>query len=87
VVPFVDSEELVRSSGLPASAPVEVGNDHRLADPGPLVAVLGACERAAAAPTFSMPGHSPVKGKPPEPLARTPPFSKMGKCRRPATSA
>src|SRR5215218_10440776 len=30
VVPFADSEELVRNSGLPASALVEVGTDHRL---------------------------------------------------------
>ena len=28
------SEELVRNSGLPASALIEVGHDHRLADPG-----------------------------------------------------
>jgi hypothetical protein len=49
VVPFADSEELVRSSGLPASALVEVGNDHRLADPEPLEAMLRECERAAAA--------------------------------------
>jgi hypothetical protein len=33
VVPFADSEELVRNSGLPASALVEVADDHRLADP------------------------------------------------------
>jgi hypothetical protein len=46
VVPFADSEELVRSSGLPASALVEVGGDHRLADPEPLKAMLQACERA-----------------------------------------
>src|SRR5262249_11372891 len=36
VVPFADSEELVRNSGLPASALVEVGDDHRLADSEPL---------------------------------------------------
>jgi hypothetical protein len=36
VVPFADSEILVRNSGLPAAALVEVGNDHRLADPEPL---------------------------------------------------
>jgi hypothetical protein len=48
VVPFADSEELVRNSGLPATALVEVGNDHRLADPEPLAAMLRACERAAA---------------------------------------
>jgi alpha-beta hydrolase superfamily lysophospholipase len=32
VVPFADSEELVRNSGLPVTALVEVGDDHRLAD-------------------------------------------------------
>ncbi len=46
VVPFADSEELVRNGGLPASALAEVGNDHRLADPEPLEAMLRACERA-----------------------------------------
>jgi hypothetical protein len=44
VVPFADSEELVRTSGLAASALIEVGNDHRLADPEPLAAMLAACE-------------------------------------------
>jgi alpha-beta hydrolase superfamily lysophospholipase len=48
VVPFADSEELVHTSGLPASALVEVGSDHRLADSEPLRAMLEACERAAA---------------------------------------
>lgn len=46
VVPYADSEELVRNSGLPASALIEVGNDHRLADPEPLAAMLTACEAA-----------------------------------------
>jgi hypothetical protein len=46
VVPFPDSEELVRNSGLPASALVEVGDDHRLADPEPLRRMLEACEGA-----------------------------------------
>ena len=45
VVPFVYSEELVRNSGLPASALIEVGNDHRLAGSEPLAAMLMACER------------------------------------------
>src|SRR5438067_1280461 len=49
VVPFSDSEELVRNTGLPTSALVEVGSDHRLADREPLAAMLRACERAAAA--------------------------------------
>ena len=43
VVPFADSEELVRNSGLPAEALIEVGTDHRLADPEPLEAMLKAC--------------------------------------------
>jgi alpha-beta hydrolase superfamily lysophospholipase len=43
VVPFADSEELVRNSELPASALIEVGNDHRLAHPEPLDAMLRAC--------------------------------------------
>jgi len=47
VVPFVSSEELVRASGLPRSALIEVGADHRLADPESLKAMLSACERAA----------------------------------------
>jgi hypothetical protein len=44
VVPFSDSEELVRSSGLPAPAPIEVETDHRLADPESLPDMLKACE-------------------------------------------
>jgi hypothetical protein len=44
VVPFADSEELFKNSGLPVSALVEVGTDHRLADPEPLGAMLKACE-------------------------------------------
>ena len=48
VIPFADSEELVRNSGLPASALVEVGNDHRLADPVPLARMLEACSGPSA---------------------------------------
>jgi hypothetical protein len=44
VIPFADSEELVRKSGLPAMALIEVGTDHRLADPEPLAAMLKASE-------------------------------------------
>jgi hypothetical protein len=47
VVPFSDSEALVRNSGLPASVLIEVGNDHRLADPEPLKKMLEACEGVA----------------------------------------
>jgi hypothetical protein len=47
VVPFADSEELVKNGGLPRSALIVVGIDHRLADPEPLKAMLEACQRAA----------------------------------------
>jgi hypothetical protein len=45
VIPFADSEELVRNSGLSATALIEVGNDHRLADQESLGAMLRACEK------------------------------------------
>ncbi len=44
VVPFSDSVELLSKSGLPESALIEVGRDHRLADPEPLEALLRAVE-------------------------------------------
>ena len=44
VIPFADSQELIERSGLPATALIEVGSDHRLADPEPLAAMLKACE-------------------------------------------
>lgn len=43
-IPFADSEELARTSGCTL---VEVGTDHRLAEPEPLAAMLKACERVA----------------------------------------
>ena len=43
VIPFEDSEELVARSGLPSETVVQVGADHRLADPGSLQAMLAAC--------------------------------------------
>jgi hypothetical protein len=43
VVPFADSEELVSNSGLPAWTLIEIGNDHRLADPESLETMLEAC--------------------------------------------
>ena len=46
VIPFAESRELVRASGLPDSALIVVGNDHRLAEPEPLKEMLEACERA-----------------------------------------
>ncbi len=45
VIPFADSVELINSSGLPAEALIEVGEDHRLADEEPLKAMLAASER------------------------------------------
>ena len=41
VVPFADSEELVKNS---AATLIEVGSDHRLADPEPMAAMQRACE-------------------------------------------
>lgn len=46
VIPFADSQTLVKSSGLPHSALIEVGHDHRLADPDSLQAMLVACHKA-----------------------------------------
>jgi hypothetical protein len=45
VVPFADSEELVRNSRLPAGTLIEVGADHRLADPESQQMMLRSCER------------------------------------------
>jgi hypothetical protein len=50
VVPFAHSEELARSSG---AVLIEVGTDHRLADPEPLARMLEAC---SGAPTTLNPG-------------------------------
>jgi pimeloyl-ACP methyl ester carboxylesterase len=48
VVPFGDSEDLLGNSGLPATALIEVGTDHRLADPEPLAVMRRACEATDA---------------------------------------
>jgi hypothetical protein len=45
IVPFYDSEELLRNSGLPGDALIETGSDHRLADRMSLQAMLNACEQ------------------------------------------
>jgi len=45
VVPFEDSEEIVANSDIPPETLIEVGTDHRLADPEPLEAMLEACEQ------------------------------------------
>jgi alpha-beta hydrolase superfamily lysophospholipase len=46
VVPFADSLELAKRSGLPTSSLIAVGSDHRLAEPEPLAAMLAAVECA-----------------------------------------
>jgi hypothetical protein len=46
VIPFADSEELVRNSGLPSYTLMETGSDHRLADPESLEMMLEACRIA-----------------------------------------
>ena len=43
VIPIADSEELVKNSGLPSSALIEIGIDHRLADSEALEAMLRRC--------------------------------------------
>ena len=48
VIAFSDSEELVTRSGLPNETLIEVGNDHRLADPEPLAVMLWACNLLAS---------------------------------------
>ena len=45
VVPFSQGQELVRNNELPVAALIEIGTDHRLADPEPLEAMLEACGR------------------------------------------
>jgi hypothetical protein len=50
VVPFADSVELVRNSGVPSSALVEVGTEHRLADEESLEKMLETVEIVARKP-------------------------------------
>lgn len=45
VIPFAETEELIRRSALGAEALIAVGRDHRLADVEPLAAMLAAVER------------------------------------------
>jgi alpha-beta hydrolase superfamily lysophospholipase len=47
-VPFDDSVELLRNSSLPDSALIEVGTEHRLADPESLKTMLAVCERTGS---------------------------------------
>jgi len=56
-VPFADSQQLLRNSGLPDSALIAVGHDHRLADAASLKAMSDACsqpdaEKAPGTSTF-----------------------------------
>ena len=51
VIPFADSEELAVNSALGITTLVEVGSDHRLADPESLAAMLDACHRLHARST------------------------------------
>jgi hypothetical protein len=48
IIPFADSEELVRNSGLPVDTLIETGSDHRLADTESLTKMLMACEMVTA---------------------------------------
>ncbi len=48
VIPYEESRELTQVSGLPTESLIEVGTDHRLADPEPLAAMLQACINATA---------------------------------------
>lgn len=47
-VPFADSQDLLKNSGLPESALIAVGTEHRLADPEALKAMLEAVEKTAS---------------------------------------
>jgi hypothetical protein len=49
-VPFEDSKEIICNSSLLQSALIEVGRDHRLADPEPLEAMLAAIKIGTNAP-------------------------------------
>lgn len=51
VIPFEDSEQLLRNSGLPPYLLVETGSDHRLADPESLELMLEACQIGEVGPT------------------------------------
>jgi len=56
-VPFADSQELVRNSGLPTGALIEVGTEHRLADEESLGRMLEEVETVGGliAPRYDMP--------------------------------
>jgi hypothetical protein len=49
VVPFADSVELVRNSGLPSDSLIDVGTEHRLADDESLQKMVEAVEKRTRA--------------------------------------
>ena len=59
VIPIADSRELLTDSGLPESALIVVGHDHRLADPEPLAAMREACEQVEAGRSSPRPQDVP----------------------------
>jgi len=52
VVPFSDSEELVKNSGLPSGSLIEVGTEHRLADDESLGVMLDYVEKVVRSSRF-----------------------------------
>jgi alpha-beta hydrolase superfamily lysophospholipase len=58
VIPIAESRELVRTSGLPETALIIVGTDHRLAESEPLAAMLEACVKMNTAIGSPMPQQS-----------------------------
>jgi hypothetical protein len=52
IVPYADSEELVRNSGLPVYTLIETGRDHRLADPESLEIMLETCKKCVESPVI-----------------------------------
>ncbi len=60
VVTFADSEELAKNSG---ATLIEFGNDHRLADPEPLAALLRACEEYVLGSDFGAPATAGQQAK------------------------
>lgn len=43
-IPFADSEQLIKISGLPGWTLIDVGSDHAMVEPEPLAAMLRECE-------------------------------------------
>lgn len=67
VIPFADSEDLIKNSGLPAETLIEIGNDHRLADQSSLSVLGWACDVLASGerlPWFDDDSRSPQNSSP-----------------------